>query len=312
MMRSTDQNWIKVAFSAVAVCTCSPVWCEAESSATLGTGDVVAVAMPDAVPEDRHQPVTAPAPDSALPMLAQPWRDVTLASGMDSALLEVRVREGDIVSAGQVLALQDWRVAKASVSAAEASASRTAELDNAQLELMAAQQRVQRLRSAGRAASRADLEEAEVRLAQAEAGLRSAVEANEQAKRNLELELARLDQYLLRAPFDGRIVAVLAQAGQMLTTGEPVIRVVDTATLRVEARVPTDETRKLDLGSVFLLWDAAGDSHHATLDFRSPLLDPASETFRVVYAIDNRDEALPAGSAVMSRKPESSLSEVRR
>jgi len=137
------------------------------------------------------------------------------------------VETGQLVTSGQVLARLDptdlelgRRAAEADLAAAEAQ-SRQAANDAA---------RSKALLAAGHVAPAYD----DQRVAAA----RAAAEKVAAARANLDLARRRLDYAELRAPSDGVVTAMLAEAGQVVPEGQPVLRLANPAERELVVQVP--------------------------------------------------------------------------
>src|SRR6185437_12331304 len=64
-----------------------------------------------------------------------------------------------------------------------------------------------------------------------------------QARAALKKSAYQLAHAAIRAPFPGRVVARLINAGEYVVAGKPVLRLVDVGSLEVSAQVPIDTTR---------------------------------------------------------------------
>ncbi len=154
---------------------------------------------------------------------------VTLSARLTAAVLSVAVDIGDRVRRGQVLVRLDDRDVRARVSAASAALARA----RADLALADSNERRDREVFARGYISPAAME--------ATASLRSAKEA-EVAAAEEELRYAETfaSYARLTAPMDGVVVARLAEAGDTVAPGTPILRLVDPRTLQAVARI--DET----------------------------------------------------------------------
>lgn len=237
-----------------------------------------------------------------LPGVAQPSQQVTLSVPVEGVLHEVMVREGSHVEAGQVLAKLDDRIARAAVLAARVASEHSAELEHAQHELRLAQIKVDRLQSVidSGAVRTLDLEEAKTRLAQASASVASAQNAALQARRNLQLEEARLERLTIRAPFTGIVTRIDAHVGSTLTTATPLLHLVNTETLRAEVFVPVAQFARLHAQASYDIHLGApvAKKAQARLAFIDPILNSATGTVRCLIEIPNPNNRLPAGLPV--------------
>ncbi|MBX9699707.1 MAG: efflux RND transporter periplasmic adaptor subunit, partial [Acetobacteraceae bacterium] len=73
---------------------------------------------------------------------------------------------------------------------------------------------------------------------QRQAAARSTAERAEAARAQLALARNRLDYTVLRAPASGVVTALLAEAGQVVTEGQPVLRLANTAERELVVQVP--------------------------------------------------------------------------
>lgn len=147
------------------------------------------------------------------------------ASGL--AIQQVLVEEGDIVKKGQVLVRLNDDVLQAQLKRQDAAiAEARAALKEAQANL----NRTTELRRSGWTsaqtadARRAAVETAAARLASAEA-----------AKAEIEAKLA---QTIIRSPADGYVSKKTALIGQVVSTGQELVRIVRDSRLELDAEVP--------------------------------------------------------------------------
>ncbi len=233
---------------------------------------------------------------------AVPKRQVTMSVPLEGVLMHVYVEEGDRVSAGQDLAMMDIRIVVASIDVARLRADDDESVRYAQLELEYAQMQLDRTKQAYEANAAAEQEVSEAALLrdQAQAAFEAAIRVKAIADAALELELQRLEQHKVRAPFSGRVVRVMAQPGATLTTSDPLLTIVSLRELEAEIYLPLSMYGKLEEGASYRLYaeEPVGRAIQARLKMIDPMIEPASRTFRCVFAIDNEKEALPAGFAV--------------
>lgn len=172
-------------------------------------------------------------------------------------ITEIRVREGDTVKVGDVLAVldaseQDQQVtlAQRSVgSAARAIDLSQASVTRATVELEAAERDRERTDAlyAGSAVSKAEWEAARERVARAKADLASAEAARRQSRANVavaqqsvELQSRRVDDTVLRSTIDGVVALRLREPGDTVSPGVQVLEIVSTK--KVWASIWMDET----------------------------------------------------------------------
>lgn len=169
-------------------------------------------------------------------------RDGSVAVRTSGTVRDVHVLEGMSVTEGAPLVTLDTEFFEIERRQAEARlAEARAGLGTAQARLdrlQAALQRVERLRgttsfSQGRFdEAQGSVFEAEGQVAEAEARMLSAEAA-------LAEVAYRLRQADITAPFPGTVLAVETNPGEFISAGAPVVRLLDTRTLEVEAQVPS-------------------------------------------------------------------------
>ena len=157
----------------------------------------------------------------------EPVREAVLAAQVAGAVVQLAVRAGDHVQAGQVLLRLDARAADQTAAAGDA------QVQAARAMLEAATQDVNRQRQlfAKNYISQAGLEQAESQFkatqAQANAQLAQASAARTQTT-----------FYVLRAPFSGIVSDVPVALGDLAMPGRPLVAMYDPTAMRVTASVP--------------------------------------------------------------------------
>ena len=238
----------------------------------------------------------------ALPGIVQPKKEVEVESQTLGTLMTVSVSEGQQVKEGEILAQIDNRVALTAVEVARATASGVAAVQHAREELSFAETLLDRLRALKLVNAGSDFEllETQSRVAKAKATLAAAEEDRERAKRTLELELAKLERYNIRAPFSGQIIDVKVDAGTTLTRDDILLTLIQLDELEVELHVPLDLYNRLEVGRSYTLIAGSPVNHSisAQLTFAAPVVNAATRTFRTIFTIDNHNLQLPAGFTV--------------
>jgi RND family efflux transporter MFP subunit len=214
-------------------------------------------------------------------------RTATLASKGQGVLRSIKVREGDRVKAGQVLAVLDATdMSIRAQSAQVAHQQALAALANARDDM----DRASQLYDAGAMPDQAmekiklGLKMAELQVQAAQVGIRMAQQA--------------LSDATIRAPFSGVISKVLAEEGNYITVmpPSPIFVLSDTDHLEVRASVPE---RKLSIlrkdMPVVVTLPSVHVTRDAKIDRLSDVIDPMSRSLDIVISIDNTDHALPAG-----------------
>ena len=158
-------------------------------------------------------------------------RQSTVGAQVSGNVLALLVQAGDRVNAGQPLVQIDARDTQAGLASAEAGVAQAdAQAQNAQSQL----QRTRELRQQG-FVSQAALDTAESQARAARAALDQARAGRAQAA------LAR-GFATVTAPFDGTVLATLAQAGDLATAGKPLLTLYAPGRLRAVVQVPSSRS----------------------------------------------------------------------
>ncbi len=198
-------------------------------------------------------------------------QEATLSGQISARIKAITVREGDHIKTGQTLIVFDCEIVRA-------------ERDKAKADVMAA--RATR-RSRRRLHELKSVSELNLTLAEAEFMRSSA-------------ELARtetlLERCVVKAPFDGAIVEIKANAFESVQPGQPLIHITADADLRVEAFVASNWISWLRTGAQFTVAvDETGQNYAATVRYIVPRIDPASKTIKVIGTINGRPPSLVPG-----------------
>ncbi len=220
----------------------------------------------------------------------QPWIEARIGPQYISAYVEtVRVRPGDSVKLGDVVATLDCSNPQATQRAAEMQARSIVARQKA---IADEADRVRRLADQGFAAAN----ESEQKLAQSEAESSRALEASARAAS------ARLGvkDCVLTAPFDGEIATRVADPGAFVRPGEPIISIVDRSTDRVTLDVPEKDFELLPVGTeVRIDVLSTGARVTAKVSRRAPKADPATRTVHVEIDVPDPARSIPVGTTAI-------------
>ena len=154
-------------------------------------------------------------------------RQAHMAAQVPGTVIDLKVRAGDPVRAGQVLLRIDARAAQQGASASDAQAlAARAQLDVAAKELARKQQLFTK-----HYISQAALDQAEAAYQAARAQADALAAQADAAQTQTAL-------HVVRAPFAGIVAQVAVERGDMAMPGKPLLTVYDPAQLRVSAFVP--------------------------------------------------------------------------
>jgi RND family efflux transporter MFP subunit len=202
-------------------------------------------------------------------------READLAFRAGGRIVVRLVDVGAVVAAGQELARLDpadialsVRSAEADLAAAEAEARRA----------LADAGRSRTLMAAGHVAAAFD--------DQRQATARAAEERAAAARAALTLARNRLDHTVLRAPGEGVVTALLAEAGQVVAEGQPVLRMADPSERELLVQVPEGALPGLAAASAAaVLWARPDQPVAARLREVAPQADPVLRTYAARFSL---------------------------
>jgi len=223
---------------------------------------------------------------------------VDVAPPFDGVLATVKVRAGDAVAAGEVVAemdpapLQDeLRTATAALASASAS-YRQAEVD---VEDAQHKYKIEQAGFAAGTSPQSNVEAAKLAIARAKAAASQASSAIDAERARLQTAKDRLAKTQLRAPFAGTIGLRMKDPGSTIGAGVPVVRIVGQGHLRLRFAVPPERASSLVAGAtVRATIDTVATPVPATIRQVSPTIDPASSMV-IVEAELSPDATAAAG-----------------
>ena len=195
------------------------------------------------------------------------------------------VNVGDRVQVGDVVARLDPQDLKLQVESAEAEfAAATSNLHQAAADL----ERYTTLKTRGWA-SAADFDRKKATKDEADGRL-------ERAKRSVDLAHNQFDYSDLKADADGVITATLAEPGQVVAIGQPVVRLAHRGEKEAVVALPeTWLTEASSSNATVQLWSGPGRNFTAKLRELSPQADAATRTYAARFTIDNPDNSVALG-----------------
>jgi HlyD family secretion protein len=257
----------------------------------LSTSAVPVAAAPPPGPPPAPPPTTA-SPSRALAasgyVVAR--RKATIASEITGKVVELRVDEGNVVEAGQILAQLDSSIAETDLALAQSRAlASQAAVGAIAADLRDAQRIFDRTQTLSQKnfASEADLTKAEARVGVLRAQLNQSQAQLETARLDAQRAAKVLEQHRIRAPFAGVVIERSAQPGEMISpmsaggsfTRTGICTIVDMDSIEVE----------VDVNEAFIGRVHAGGPVTAVLDAYPDWTIPASVIAIVPTA--NRDKA---------------------
>jgi RND family efflux transporter MFP subunit len=216
----------------------------------------------------------------------QPQRAANVRAEVSGSVLETFAEEGERVSRSALLArLDDVALRDAFLSARSAvtTAEQSAQLAGRNLE------RAERLAAAGAIAER------ELEAARLEASSSESQVADAQAR--LALSQEQLENAEIRSPIAGIVSERAVSGGDIVQPGEPLYTIVDPASMRLEAAVPSSELALVEVGAPveFTVNGYPGRAFVGRVDRISPTADPATGQVTLFATIPNAGGDLVGG-----------------
>ena len=210
-------------------------------------------------------------------------RRIDVAFETGGTVSDLLVAEGDTVTEGQVVARLDTRALEAERRASLAARDALA----AQLELaMRTAERAAGLSASGFASDQR-LDEAQLTVAELEARM-AEIGAGIEA-----IDIA-LDKSILRAPFPGEVGARVADPGQTVAAGSPVLTLLESSAPELHVGLPPALAAGIEPSTRF---EAVIDGQRVAAELHQlrPDLDPATRTQTAIFRLDTGGGALPFG-----------------
>ncbi len=191
-----------------------------------------------------------------------------------NGVLTQRVKLGEKVYQGDVLAQLDSRKEKAALAKAQA------DLEIARTEMKKAKRDLSNMHRLHRTKSVSDndLFDAQITLSSSQAGIERAQALLESARINLELKT-------LRAPFTGVVTDTKLQAGEYIEAGDETLTLSNIDQLQLSVDISLEMSRGLTENTETIIHDNGQDVGIIRVDTILPVLDPASGLRRVVWQV---------------------------
>ncbi|AOY01736.1 macrolide transporter subunit MacA [Jeongeupia sp. USM3] len=212
----------------------------------------------------------------------KPVKQVSIGAQVNGQLKSLKVKLGDRVSKGQLLAeidpvLQQNELKKAEAGLARAEADRRAKA--AQLVQFELALKRQKTMLASDASSRADLETAQAQVDSTRAELVALAAQIRQATVDVDTAKANLGYTRISAPMDGEIISVVTQEGQTVVSAQsaPTLLIMaNLDTMTVKAQVSEADVVRVKPGQqvYFTILGAPGKRFYGTLR----AIEPAPES----------------------------------
>lgn len=217
----------------------------------------------------------------------RPEADVDLAFKLAGRVVEVRVKKGDMVHAGDVLARIDERDMEAQAAQVHAGMA-VAKAQNAMA--TDALRRSKNLQQAGA------LSEQQLVMAGGQANIGAASIAQAEAQGRV-VDLLKQETKLV-APIDGVVVRAPSAPGFFAAPGSPLFRIERLTTLKFAANIADRDAARLQVGMPLDVLSETGVKAVGKIDLLIPSADPATRRVPLEAAVPNPDGKLMAGAFV--------------
>ena len=224
------------------------------------------------------QPLSAGATQDVFPGEVRARYEPELGFRIAGKISQRLVDVGDRVSEGTTLARLDTDDVRLQLDAARAQfASAQADHRLAKSELERYRELVER-----KVISRSQFDGVESRFDASQAQLR-------QARANLDVARNQAEYAALKAPQDGVVAQRLAEAGQVVSPGQPVFVLAVDGDREVRIDLPEQDVGRFAIGMpvAIELWSRPGQVFTGKIRELSPAADPRSRTFEARVAFDN-------------------------
>jgi RND family efflux transporter MFP subunit len=190
-------------------------------------------------------------------------REATISSQFAGRLTAVTKQVGDSFREGELLVSFDCNERLSAVKSAQADVLGARETHLAKLQLQ----------------SLGAVSDLDVTMAAA---------AAEKAQSQLELARTQERYCVVVAPYPGKVVKVRAKAFESVSLGQPLLEIVNPASLRAQLFVPSNWIRWIKPGMPFsLVIDETGKSYPARVHKISGRVDGSSQTMEITGAFDH-------------------------
>jgi RND family efflux transporter MFP subunit len=230
-----------------------------------------------------------------------PRQQIEIRSPVEAVIESIRVRRGDLVTRGQVVATLESGPERAALALAQSRATMHGEIKVAEARLGLAEKKLRRAEELSKqnfiSANARDEAEAEFRLATEE------LQRARDNQRLAEFEARRAAEVLalrtVRSPFTGVVMDVLLKPGEFgaTTIKDPIMRLAEIDILIIEAILPVSLYGKVKPGQRATVMPEApiGGRYRTTVRVVDHVTDAASGTFGVQLDLPNPKRTVPAG-----------------
>jgi HlyD family secretion protein len=235
--------------------------------------------------------------------------EVIVSSEIQGRLQQLLVKEGDVVTNGELLAEiqpEEWRADMAFYASSEQQSS--ADLAQAQADLENARLNFERIKNlyTNNVESTQNYDQARTSYASAEARVESVQKQNQAANAQKEKAKVYLNYTEIHAPVNGIVDTRAALQGEVVNPGQAIVTLLNPDDLWVRADVEETYIDRIHLGDRLQVKLPSGAVREGTVFYRSVDADYATQrdvsrtkrdikTFEIRLRCDNSDRSLAVG-----------------
>jgi len=232
--------------------------------------------------------------------------EMTLGSRSSDVVMEVRVKKGDVVKPGDILATEDTREEEAELRTTELMAKSNVALRAAEVTRTQKQLEVERMAGREKAFAQNELDKAKIELDLAQLDIEKAQLEQDKLKSQADQLRTQIERKRLVSRIGGIVREITIEKGGVVDPQKPAIVVINNFPLWVDVHLPIETSlallrmqkaqpdKKLEFG---VLYKGAKTPIPAKVIFVDPEADPAGNSQKITLEIKN-DEQLPAGIQV--------------
>jgi RND family efflux transporter MFP subunit len=243
--------------------------------------------------------------------VTKPSADIELSFVRPSKVAEVPVKEGDAISAGQVLARLDDTVEQLQLLQLKAKAENQTKIDAAKAELAQKQEDLKKFEIAKRKGAATDMEVEHARLSAqiAKLSLEMARFEHQQDRTRYDEAKAEAERLRLISPISGLVEEVTIEPGESPQPLKTAVRVVTTDPLWIDAIAPLALAQDLKADQTVTVifpgqgGEGQGERGQGKIIFVSAVSRAASDTLRLRVEVAN-PRRRPAGERVILSFPD--------
>jgi RND family efflux transporter MFP subunit len=225
---------------------------------------------------------------------------VIVKSELAGVVRRIAVKEGDRVTEGQLLfeLANDHQKINLNLSQAGLNKAKAA-VEESQVLLSNAERETARLKQAGTAVPRKELEDIQDQVLRVKASLAAQVAELARAEQDVKLREQDLKDTQTFAPFNSTVTEIFINRGESLRPIDTqVMELVDLETLYAELRLPSNYLKSVQLDKPIKIqvegeWLGKNGQLDGKVTYINPTIDAASRTFKIKIGIPARGVVRP-------------------